>query len=66
VRSLSVMVVNDEDREVTGPVTLALDNLQAERVTKQVTTFKIAPLGQEKTLTQSRRHVEVVGGQPWK
>jgi beta-galactosidase len=46
VRSLPVMLVNDEDREVVGKVTLALDDMQGEHVTSQETTFKVAPLGQ--------------------
>ena len=40
------MLVNDEDRGVEGTLTLALDNSRGERVTNQITKFKIAPLGQ--------------------
>jgi len=47
LRSLPVMLVNDEDREVEGSLTVALDNGQGERVATQKTKFKIAPLGQE-------------------
>jgi hypothetical protein len=40
------MLVNDEDREVEGTVTLALENSRAERVASQAKEFKIGPLGQ--------------------
>ena len=46
-RSLPVMLVNDEDREVEGTLTLALENLQGERLVTQTTKFRIAPLGQD-------------------
>jgi len=46
VRSLQTMLVNDEDREVEGTLTLALENSRGERVTSLVRKFTIAPLGQ--------------------
>ncbi len=46
-RSLPVMLVNDEDREVEGTLTLALENPRGERLATQTTKFRIAPLGQE-------------------
>jgi beta-galactosidase len=46
LRSLPVMLVNDDDREVAGTVTLALDDMQGERLTTQENTFQLAPLGQ--------------------
>src|SRR6202140_1773301 len=45
--SLQVMMVNDEDREVEGTLTLALENAKGERVANQTAKFKIAPLGQQ-------------------
>jgi beta-galactosidase len=47
VQSLPVMLVNDEDREVEGTLTLALENAKGERVANQTAKFKIAPLGQQ-------------------
>ncbi len=47
VRSLPVMLVNDEYREVEGTLTLELTNLQGEQVAAQATKFRIAALGQE-------------------
>jgi beta-galactosidase len=47
VQSLPVMLVNDEDREVEGTLTLALENAKGERAATQTAKFKIAPLGQE-------------------
>jgi beta-galactosidase len=47
VQSLPVMLVNDEDREVEGTLTLALENAKGERVATQTSKFKIAQLGQE-------------------
>jgi beta-galactosidase len=47
VQSLPVMLVNDEDREVEGTLTLALENAKGERVATQTAKFKIAPLGQQ-------------------
>ena len=46
LQSLQVMLVNDEDREVEGRLTLALENSKGERVASQRRSFKIAPLGQ--------------------
>ena len=47
LRSLPVMLVNDEYREVEGTLTLALENSQGAQVTAQNAKFKIDPLGQE-------------------
>ena len=47
MQSLPVMLVNDEDREVEGTLTLALENAKGERVATQTAKFKIAQLGQE-------------------
>ena len=47
LQSLTVMLVNDEDRQVEGTLTLALENAKGDRVTTQTAKFKIAPLGQE-------------------
>jgi beta-galactosidase len=47
VQSLPVMLVNDEDREVEGTLTLALENAKGERVATQTAKFKITPLGQQ-------------------
>ncbi|HKN32448.1 MAG TPA: hypothetical protein VJX16_04315 [Terriglobales bacterium] len=44
-RSLPVTLVNDEDREIEGTLTLALENMQNQRVATQADRFKIAPLG---------------------
>jgi len=44
--SLPVMLVNDEDRQVEGTLTLALESAKGERVISQKSSFKIAPLGQ--------------------
>ena len=46
LRSLPVMLVNDEDREVEGTLTLAVENAKGDRVATQTAKFKIAPLGQ--------------------
>ena len=46
LQSLQVMLVNDEDRQVEGTLTLALENAKGERATSQTRSFKIAPLGQ--------------------
>lgn len=46
VQSLPVMLVNDEDREVEGTLTLALENVKGDRAATQTSKFKIAPLGQ--------------------
>jgi beta-galactosidase len=46
-RSMLVMLVNDEDHEVEGTVTLALDNQKGERVAEQKAHFKVAALGQQ-------------------
>ena len=46
VRSLPVMLVNDEDREVEGTLTLSVENSSAERVASQSKEFRIGPLGQ--------------------
>ncbi|HEY6766897.1 MAG TPA: sugar-binding domain-containing protein [Candidatus Sulfotelmatobacter sp.] len=47
VQSLPVMLVNDQDREVEGTLTLALENAKGDRVATQTAKFKLAPLGQE-------------------
>jgi hypothetical protein len=47
VQSLPVMLVNDEDREVEGTLTLALENAKGERVATQTAKFEIAPSGQQ-------------------
>jgi hypothetical protein len=39
-------VVNDEDRQVEGTLTLALENSKSERGANQTSKFTIAPLGQ--------------------
>jgi hypothetical protein len=44
--SLQIMLVNDEDREVEGQLTLALEDSKGERVASQAEKFKIAALGQ--------------------
>jgi beta-galactosidase len=49
LQSLPVMLVNDEDREVEGTITLALENAKSERVGTQMAKFRVAPLGQETT-----------------
>lgn len=46
VQSLPVMLVNDEDREVQGTLTMALENAKGERAASQAARFRIAPLGQ--------------------
>jgi beta-galactosidase len=47
VRSIPIMLVNDEYRKIEGTLTLALENMQGQRVTTQIKQFRIAPLGQE-------------------
>jgi beta-galactosidase len=47
LQSLQVMLVNDEDRQVEGTLTLALENSRGQRVANQTRKFTIAPLGQE-------------------
>jgi hypothetical protein len=49
VQSLPVLLVNDEDREIEGTLTLALEDADGRRVASQSGKFKIAPLGQETT-----------------
>jgi beta-galactosidase len=46
-RSLQIMLVNDEDREIEGTLIVALDNSRGERVANQITKVKIAALGQD-------------------
>jgi hypothetical protein len=46
VRSLQVMLVNDEDHAVEGTLTLALENSSAEQVASQSKEFRIGPTGQ--------------------
>ena len=46
-RSLPVMLVNDQYREVQGTLTLALENTQGQPAATQTAKFSIAPLGQE-------------------
>jgi beta-galactosidase len=46
LQSLQVMLVNDEDRQVEGTLTLALENSNSERVASQTMKFRIAALGQ--------------------
>ena len=43
------MLVNDEDRQVEGTLTLALENSRGERTANQTRKFAIAPLGQNTT-----------------
>ena len=50
-RSLPVMLVNDEDRELEGMLTLALENLQGESLATQTRKFRIGPLGQDTSYT---------------
>jgi hypothetical protein len=45
-QSLPIMLVNDQDRQVEGTLTLALENSKGERVANQTKEFTIAPLGQ--------------------
>jgi hypothetical protein len=45
-QSLQIMVVNDEDREVEGTLTVALENSSGERMANQAKKFTIAALGQ--------------------
>jgi len=49
LQSLSIMLVNDEDRQVEGTLTLALENSRGERVANQTKKFTIASLGQNTT-----------------
>ncbi len=51
LRSLPVMLVNDEYREVEGTFTLALDDRYGQQVAAQTSKFRIAPLGQETLYT---------------
>lgn len=44
-------LVNDENREVEGTLTLALEDAKGEQVAAQKELFKIAPLGQETVYT---------------
>ncbi|PYX61208.1 MAG: hypothetical protein DMG76_00335 [Acidobacteria bacterium] len=46
LRSLETMLVNDEDRQVEGTLTLALENSKGKRVANQTKKFIIGPLGQ--------------------
>jgi hypothetical protein len=46
-RSIPVMLVNDEDHDVEGTVTLELDNQKGDRVAQQKAHFKVAALGQQ-------------------
>src|SRR5712692_3183621 len=49
LQSLPIMLVNDEDRQVEGTLTLALENSRGERVANQTRKFTIASLGQNTT-----------------
>jgi beta-galactosidase len=49
VQSLPVLLVNDQDREIEGTLTLAIKNANGETVASQTRRVKIAPLGQETT-----------------
>jgi beta-galactosidase len=60
VQSLPVMLVNDEDREVEGTLTLALENAKGEPAATQTAKFKIAPLGQE-TIYNDFKFPQVTG-----
>ena len=51
LQSLETMLVNDEDRQVEGTLTLALENSKGERVANQTKKFTIAPLGQNTIYT---------------
>ena len=50
LRSLPVMLVNDESREVEGTLTLALENARGEQVATRAAKFTIAPLGHSSAL----------------
>jgi beta-galactosidase len=45
-QSLQIMLVNDEDREVEGTLTVALENSSGERMANQAKKFTVAALGQ--------------------
>jgi len=47
VRSLPVMLVNDENRYVNGTLTLTLESKEGTHAPTQMTGFRISPLGQE-------------------
>jgi len=51
LQSLPIMLVNDEDRQVEGTLTLALENSKGEGVARQTKKFAIAPLGQNTSYT---------------
>jgi hypothetical protein len=57
---MPVMLVNDEDHEVEGTVTLALDNQKGEQVAQQTAHFKVAALGQQ-TLYQDFQFPSMTG-----
>jgi hypothetical protein len=59
-RSMPVMLVNDEDHEVEGTVTIALDNQKGERVAQQTAHFQVAALGQQ-TLYQDFQFPSMTG-----
>ena len=46
VKSIPVMLVNDEDRQVKGTLTLTLEDEQGAAQSSETGTFEIAPLGQ--------------------
>jgi hypothetical protein len=46
VRSIAVMLVNDEDREVKGTLTMRVDDRHGDPATMEVEQVEIAPLGQ--------------------
>lgn len=52
VHDLRIMLVNDEDHEVNGSLTLDLENAQGQQVKQQTVQFTLAPLGQD-TIYQS-------------
>ena len=59
-RSLPVMLVNDEDREVDGTLTLALENKDGNRVAALTAAFRISPLGQE-TIYSNFKFPDITG-----
>jgi beta-galactosidase len=59
-RSLPVMLVNDEDRQIDGTLTLALENKDGIRLATQTTEFRILPLGQE-TLYSNFKFPDTIG-----
>jgi len=59
-RSIPVMLVNDEDHQVDGTVTLALETQKGERLAAHTAHFRVAALGQE-TIHQDFRFPSPTG-----